>query len=215
MTFKEWRSLWRFDRTVDVPHLSAVLMCPWLFVRLLWFFNRCEFQAWPSEYETSLVIGWRWPFTKKFKEKKWAKLEKMPLAIYGGPMDEVYLIRATRELSLIEENYSVERKGHFLAEHPEIRHIGATVKDLLNLTPSCDHNFWLASCPQCARKALRLAIHLKTRYEPVRLIDPHEDPIVGFRRREAEAKARLEAGKSPQVCLECGALTSACRCQND
>ena len=44
-------------------------------------------------------------------------------------------------------------------------------------------------------------------------VDPATLPVL--QEELTEAKARLEAGKSPQVCLECGALTSACRCQND
>lgn len=194
MTFREWRNLFRFDRTIDIPHLSAALMCPWAFARLCWYFNRREFQAWPSEYETSLVLGWRWPFAKKFKEKKWATVEKMPLAIYGGPMDEVYLARATKELLLIDDNFPIERVT-FTAANSDIRHIAPTVNVLLRLGPLCNHLYWVANCEQCARKALRLAINLKTKYEQAPRIDPHEDPIVGFRRREAEAKARLGSGE--------------------
>lgn len=191
MNWREWKSLWRFDRQVDIPHLSIAVMTPYAFVRVLWYFNRREFQAWPSEYETSLVLGWRWPFTKTFKEKAWRKIEKMPLAVYGGPMDEIYLLRATKELLLVDEQYPLTREDK--TRH-DIRHIGPTVNILLKLGPPCQHPYWVATCPQCARKALRLAIDLKAKYEPVRLIDPHEDPIVGFRRREAEAQ-RLEAEK--------------------
>jgi hypothetical protein len=69
---------------------------------------------------------------------------------------------------------------------------------LIAAAPDCAHDripYWKADCPECARKALRMAIALKTRYEPVRQIDPHEDPIVGFRRREAEAQDRLKAAE--------------------
>jgi hypothetical protein len=190
MNWTEWKSLWRAERTVNIPHLSVVLMTPYVFVRFLWYFNRRPFQAWPSEYETSLVLGWRWPFTKKFREKKWATVERLPMAIYGGPMDEIYLARATKELLLVDENFPIERVT-FTAANSDIRHIAPTVNVLLHLGPLCDHKFWIASCPQCARKALRLAINLKTKYEQAPRIDPHEDPIVGFRRREAEAKKRL------------------------
>ena len=95
MKWSEWKSLWRFDRTVNIPHLSATLMCPWAFARLMWYFNRREFEAWPSEYETSLVLGWRWPFTKKFREKKWATVERLPMAIYG-PSDLSYLQKVAK-----------------------------------------------------------------------------------------------------------------------
>jgi hypothetical protein len=190
MKWKEWRSLWLVERTVNIPHLSVTVMTPWAFVRLLWYFNRREFQAWPSEYETSLVIGWRWPFAKKFREKKWAIVKAMPMAIYGAPMDEVYLIRATRDLLFVDQDCNLR-----FTDHSEVRHIGPTVKVLLGQGPKCDHLYWIATCPQCARKALRLAVNLKAKYEPVRLIDPHEEPIVGFRRREAEALAWLKAAE--------------------
>jgi hypothetical protein len=191
MRWNEWKLLWRFDKIVDIPSLQVTVMTPWAFARILWYCNRREFQAWPSEYETSLVLGWRWPFAKKFREKKWAKIQPMPLAIYGGPMDEVYLARATKELLLVDASFPIERVT-FTAANSDIRHIGPTVNVLLHQGPLCAHPFWIASCPQCARKALRLAINLKTKHEQAPWIDPHEDPVIGFRRREAEAK-RLES----------------------
>jgi hypothetical protein len=191
MNFHSWLHLWRIERDVKIPHLSVTVMTPWAFARLLWFYNRRPFQAWPSEYETSLVLGWRWPFAKTFREKKWANTQAMPMAVYGGPMDEVYLIRAVKELDF----FIGAGREHQLADRPEIRHIGPTVKVLLGQGPKCDHPYWIATCPQCARKALRLAVNLKAKYEPVRLIDPHEEPIIGFRRREAEALARLKAAE--------------------
>ena len=184
MTFKEWRSLWRFDRTVDIPHLSATLMCPWAFARVLWYYNRREFQAWPSEYETSFILGWRWPFTKTFREKKWAKIEPMPLAIYGGPMDEIYLDRVAHEIHMHPQDDS---------DRANILQVGVTVRRLREMAPFCEHKFWTADCRDCVRKALRMAVRLTSTYQPVRSIDPHESPIDGFRRREAEAKARLQA----------------------
>jgi hypothetical protein len=184
MKWTEWKSLWRYEKQINIPHASIVVMTPYCFARILWYFNRREFQAWPSEYETSLVLGWRWPFTKTFREKKWATVQPLPLAIYGGAMDEVYLARAIDEL-----HWPMELEKPVL--DAAVRHIGPTVKDLLQMVPRCNHNFWLADCPDCARKALRMAISYKTKYNPVRLIDPHEDPIAAFRRREAEAKKRL------------------------
>jgi hypothetical protein len=191
VTFREWRSLWRIDRDVKIPHLSVTVMTPWAFARALWYFNRREFQAWPSEYETSLVIGWRWPFAKKFREKKWGvKPKALPLAVYGAPMDEVYLARVCKDLH-------IETQGR-LTDNPIVLHIGPTVKQMLQYAPDCAHDrisYWTADCPECARAALRLAIAFKAKYEPVRLIDPHEEPIIGFRRREAEAQARLKAAE--------------------
>jgi hypothetical protein len=192
MTFKEWRDLWYVAHVCDIPHLSVIVQTPYAFVRVLWHYNRRPFPAWPSEYETGIVLGWRWPFTKKFREKKWAKSEPLPLAIYGGPMDEVYLARATKELLLVDNSFPIERVT-FMAANSDIRHIAPTVNVLLRLGPACNHPYWVASCQQCARKALRLAINLKTKYEQAPWIDPHKEPIVAFRRREAEAKARLEA----------------------
>ena len=192
MKWKEWRSLWRVERTVNIPHLSVTVMTPWAFVRALWYFNQREFQAWPSEYETSLVIGWRWPFAKKFREKKWAtKPKALPMAVYGAPMDEIYLVRVCRELHIVDPTV-------LLVDDPRVAHIGPTVKALLQHEPKCNHDripYWKADCPECARAALRLAIDFKAKYEPVRLIDPHEEPIIGFRRREAEAQARLKAAE--------------------
>jgi len=167
-----------------------MVMTPWAFSRLLWFYNRRPFQAWPSEYETSLALGWRWPFTKTFREHKWVSTQAMPMAVYGAPMDRVYLIRVCNDLH-------IEIKGK-LVDNPEIRHISPTVKQVLQSAPDCAHDripYWKADCPECARKALRMAIALKAKYEPIRQIDPHEDPIIGFRRREAEAQARLKAAE--------------------
>ena len=181
MTWSEWRSMFRFDRTVDIPHLSVTVMCPYVFVRGLWYFNRREFQAYPSEYETSLVIGWRWPFARVFREKKWAIYEKMPLALYGA-MDAIYMVRADRELgsgSMINALY-----------------IAPTVRELLQVKRGCAHNYWIANCPECARKALSLAVHMTAKYQPKSIPDLNEPPIVGFRRREAEAQAKLKAGEA-------------------
>jgi hypothetical protein len=195
MTWKDWRELWHLDRDIKVPHASIIITTPYAFVRFLWHYNRRPFQAYPSQYETGLVLGWRWPFAKTFRERKWLKFVDMPIAVYGGPMDEIYLVRAMKELLLLDAKALVKMTPNFLSEHPELRHIGPTVNVLLHLGPQCDHNFWVATCPQCARKALRLAIQLKTKYEPVKLIDPHEDPLKAFQRRQAEAEARLGVPK--------------------
>lgn len=193
MTFKEWRSLWRFDRTVNIPHLSATLMCPWAFARVLWYHNRREFQAWPSEYETSLALGWRWPFTKTFKEKKWAKIEPMPLALYGA-MDEIYTVRAVRELK-----WDGEDALQSMVRMYDVRYIAPTIRAVLQAEPKCAHNYWIANCPDCARKALSLAVQMTAKHPPKSIPDPHESPIDGFRRREAEAKARLQVSAPQQL----------------
>ncbi len=192
MNWREWKSLWRFDRQVDIPHLSIAVMTPYAFVRALWYSTSKEFKAWPNAWETGVVLGWRWPWRNEFREKHWIRRDLMPLAVYGGPMDEIYLARATKELLLVDDNFPIERVTFTAADSP-IRHIGPTVNALLRLGPRCSHNLWIADCPNCARKALRMAIQLKAKYEPVKLIDPHENPIIGFRRREAEAQAKLAA----------------------
>lgn len=194
MQFNEWKSLWRLDRDIQVPHASVVVMCPYGFVRVLWHYCPKEFKAWPSTYETGVVLGWRWPWSEKFREKAWLRKDEMPLAVYGRPMDEIYLARAVKDLLMVDDTFPIERVTFVGADSP-IRHIGPTVKVLLDEWPRCSHNLWLANCPQCARKALRLAIRLKAMYEPVRQIDPHEDPVVAFRRREEEAKKRLGVGQ--------------------
>ena len=98
MKWSEWCEQWRFERTVDGASFSLICSCPYAFVRVLWHYNRRPFQAWPSQHETGVVIGWRWPFARQFRERQWVEKRNMPLAVYGGPMDEVYLIRALDEL---------------------------------------------------------------------------------------------------------------------
>jgi hypothetical protein len=191
MKRREWLSLWRFDREIDVPHASVVVMCPWAFVRFLWYSTSKEFKAWPCTWDTGIVIGWRWPWWEKFKEKAWLRKDEMPLAIYGGPMDEIYLARAVHDLGWDTENALESTVRMF-----DVKQISATVHQANHLTtmPKC-HNYWTASCPNCARRALTLAIQLKAKYEPARQIDPHESPLAAFRRREAEAKKQLGVGQ--------------------
>ena len=93
---------------------------------------------------------------------------------------EIYLARVCKDLH-------IEIKGK-LVDNPEIQHISPTVKQVLQFAPDCAHDkipYWKADCPECAHKALRMAIALKTKYEPVRQIDPHEDPIIGSRTRRS------------------------------
>lgn len=195
MNWTQWRSLWRFDVEADIPHLSVTVMTPYCFARVLWYATSKEFKAWPNTYDTGIVLGWRWPWRPRFKE--WARLRKheMPLAIYGGPMDEVYLIRAIKELRLLDRDQEIPSINPLIKQFPEFRQIPATVNSIIHLAPRCAHNYWVADCQNCAAKALRLAVMLKTKYEPAPQIDPFEPPIVAFRRREAEAQKRLQAAK--------------------
>ena len=99
MRFSEWRSLWRFDREIDVPHASVVVMCPYAFARILWYSTSKEFKAWPATWDTGIVLGWRWPWRKEFREKAWIRRDEMPLAMYSA-MDQTYLARATKDFGL-------------------------------------------------------------------------------------------------------------------
>ncbi len=138
-TWREWRSLYRIDREVDIPHLAVTVMCPWAFARILWYHCPKDFKAWPNQYETSLVLGWRWPWRKAFREKKWAKYHPMPAAVYSA-MDLIYLYRATPNM------------------HPDDQmHVGRTVKKIAAAGIVCGHNYYLPSCPGCAKKALYFA----------------------------------------------------------
>lgn len=193
MTFAQWKALWRIERSIDIPHLAVALMCPWLFVRVLWYFCPREFKAWPSQYETGVVIGWRWPFAKTFREKSWVAKEDMPLVLYGA-MDEAYVARATKELGWGDEAASDPRAFRKFSPY-----LAATIRELKNFPRTCGHNYWIADCPSCARSTLTLAAMLMSKYKPASVPNPNEDPVVAFRRRQAEA-ARLESER--QKCLE-------------
>jgi hypothetical protein len=212
---RKWKSLWRLDRDIQVPHASVVVMCPYGFVRVLWHYCPKEFKAWPSTYETGVVLGWRWPFHKKFKERKWMKSQFMALPLYG-PMDMVYLVRTAKYLG-----FEVPRGSNMEAT----RYVGPTIREIVQLEPRCAHNYWIASCEQCAKKALVHAIalygqckgdavslkqregerlvaqeaerrtaHEAAKKEAIALGIP-EDPLTAFQRREAEAKKRLGVGQ--------------------
>lgn len=185
MTWKEWKSLWLFNRLIAPPAADVILSTPYGFVRLIWYHTKQDFKAWPNTLDSGIVIGWRWPFQKYFRERAlWKHQQPLPVAIYGAPMDEIYLARCLQELG-----WPMECDKPML--DAAVRHIGPTVKDLLQMVPRCDHNLWMASCPDCARKALRMAIAYKAKHNPVKLIDPHEDPLKAFRRRQAEAEKQL------------------------
>jgi len=151
MTFKQWKeSLWRLDHDIRIPHLAVSLVTPWVFVRAMWHYNKRPFPAWPSVYETGVVVGWRWPFGKRFREHTWmTRPVPLPKAIYGAPMDMVYLERVSGELAV---------------DHWEPMPLTVqTLKAILALEPKCNHgtpDFWIADCPNCARKALRYAVSL-------------------------------------------------------
>jgi hypothetical protein len=193
MRWSEWRSLWRIDRDVDIPHLSVVVMCPYGFVRVLWYHCPKEFKAWPNQYETGVVLGWRWPWQKTFREKKWiAYRDNIPLAIYGA-MDQIYVVRAAKELGWNPE----EMRGL-----PSPQYIAPAVRGIILSQPPCPHKYWIADCPNCARKALTAVIRLQEKHLPRSVPDPYENPIDAFRRREAEAQARLLAADQPTALPE-------------
>lgn len=149
MTWREWRNLFRFEKIVDVPHLSVYCMCPYGFVRILWYFCPKDFKAWPSQYETGIVLGWRWPWREKFKERKWVRIQEMPLAVYWA-MDEAYLARVAVE-------FAVDPKSPPEAFTPGVGKL-VTIRKIVQAEPRCPHNYWIASCENCARKALLLAM---------------------------------------------------------
>jgi hypothetical protein len=193
MTWREWRRMFRFERTVKIPHLSITCMCPYAFVRVAWYYNERKFEAWPSRWATGVVLGWRWPWWKTFREKQWVRYDEMPLALYGA-MDQAYTARATKELG-----WGDEAADNPYACGQYSPYIAATIREIRRRRP-CIHPYWIANCLDCGRAALSLAVSLTARVSPEAIPDPREEPIVAFRRREAEAK-RLAAGRGalPEV----------------
>lgn len=190
------RTLWQCHARFNPPEADGVLMCPWAFVRFMWYTTSKEFRAWPTTLDSGIVIGWRWPWKKKFREAAWVRKDEMPLAVYGA-MDQAYTTRVIDELGLEQEK---AKRSEFIAG--DAAYIAPTVRKLLQQVPLCLHGYWTASCPECARKALTLAVQLTRKYERPSIPDPHEDPYKAFLRREEIAKkqlaeierARLEAG---------------------
>src|SRR5277367_4937850 len=97
VTWKQWRELFKFEKAMAIPSLSIFVMCPYLFMRVMWYATSKEFKAWPNTLDTGIVIGWRWPFQKSFKEWAWLKKMELPIAIYGT-MDVAYLASSVSEL---------------------------------------------------------------------------------------------------------------------
>lgn len=174
-----WKSLFRFERKINIPELDIVLACPYFFVRLMWVTTSKEFRAWPNTLDSGVVIGWRWPLKRRFAERQWLKKQQMPLAIYGLPMDTAYLARAAQAIGLTLDQ---------VRDFELVRHIGITVKEILHAGSGCGHHYWIASCPNCARKALLQAVEMKKKYEPLTPINLNEPPYTAFLRREEEAR---------------------------
>lgn len=197
MTLREWRSLWRFDHQVNIPELSITMMCPYLFVRLMWYTTSKEFRGWPNTLDSGVVIGWRWPFTKKFKEKSWLKKQKMAIVIYPA-MDAIYTARVAVEgLCWDEENLGLKKHevGREIVREPatiaRLAQIAATFRKMRDVQSPCGHAYWSADCPDCARRSFNFAVQMVEKYEPFRPPDPTEHPLAAFQRREAEARKRL------------------------
>lgn len=198
MTLREWRSLWRFDHQVNIPELSITMMCPYLFVRLMWYTTSKEFRGWPNTLDSGVVIGWRWPFTRQFHEKSWAWQRKaMPIVIYPA-MDAVYTARVVvEELKWDEEEIGL-KSGAISGETrckvetlDQISQVAATFRKMRDVQSPCGHAYWSADCPDCARRAYNFAVQMVQKYEPFQPPDPTEHPLAAFQRREAEARKRL------------------------
>lgn len=182
MRFAEWKSLWRINRRIDVPHAAVAVMTPYCFVRALWYYSDQQLKAWPSQYETGVVLGWRWPWKKTFREKKWMRHHPMPMALYAAG-DLVYMARIAGELGIqVPTSQSIE----------SIRYVGPTVREILNRQPKCGHNYWTADCRQCARKAFLYAMEMKAKYEPIR-IESESD------RLQRQARERLTAHRDALI----------------
>ncbi len=136
-----FRSQFRFEKSVDIPHLRVSCACPWLGVHALWYFCPNEYKAWPGQYETGIAVVWRLPWRKKLHHKEWMKYHPMPPAVYSA-MDLVYLGRATPGMDPNDQMF-----------------VGQTVKKLVAQGSLCGHTYFIASCPGCARKALYFATH--------------------------------------------------------
>lgn len=193
MKWTEWKSLWRFDKQVNIPHLSIIAMSPYGFVRMLWYSTSKEFKAWPNVWETGVVIGWRWPWTQKFKEKAWLYKDEMPLALYSA-MDQVYAIRATKHFAM-DPDASVFKPDIFFATKAAF-----TIKETIESMP-CLHDrlgqprYWIASCETCARKALLKAILVRGQYDGRGDLYAHESKrlVESIAERQAAHQKALKA----------------------
>jgi hypothetical protein len=156
MSWREYKKHFRLGGERRVPHAEFHWVTPYFFIRFLWYWTDQTFKAWPTFYQTGVVIGWRWPWWDSFKEKQWSRKDTAPLAIYPA-MDLAYLARAAHEIKipLIE----IGSAG---------KYIGPVIRTLCTgCYPRCDHNYWIADCQDCARKALLYAIRLRMKYEPI------------------------------------------------
>lgn len=183
-SWREWRSLWHITKTVKVPAFDITVMTPYLFLRVMWYTTSIEFKAWPATLDSGMVLGWRWPFRKKFRERAWAwNKTALPLAIFGGPMDAIYLTRAANALYFNPEDATTEN----------MRWIGPTVKDAISMPGSCTHAYWIENCSSCACRAMLLAITMKKQLAgPVKTIAEQERERFdrqGAERHEANMKS--------------------------
>ncbi len=192
LTWSEWRKLWSFTRVIDAPAADITLMTPYGFVRFMWYTTSKEFKAWPTTLDSGVVIGWRWPFQNRFKEKSWLKSQVLPLALYGA-MDYAYTVRAAMELGWSKDSNTVEELKEVRRLMP---YIAAAIREINKLDPQHGHNLWIPNCPDCARRALSLATRLMAEPKPnsVPKSQMEEHPLVAFQRRQAEAEKRLGIG---------------------
>lgn len=154
MRFKEWKSLWGFEREVEGKSFALTLTTPYAFVRVLWHYCPQTFKAWPNAEQTGYVYGWRWPWKKQFKETGKVQKHPLPVVAYKGPVDFIYLARMLKDIGVDARN-----------------EIGGIVRqamtDIVNSKnerddEDCAHNaFFIPSCEGCARKAARVAIRYR------------------------------------------------------
>ena len=123
------------------------------------------------------VLGWRWPWQTKFREKAWIRKQEMPLAIYSA-MDQVYMVRATKHFGL-EPDQSIFKPESYFATKAAL-----TIKETIESAP-CPHDkpgqarYWIASCESCARKALLKAIAVRGQYDGRGDLRAHESKRLG------------------------------------
>lgn len=194
MTFSEWRKLFFIETKIRIPEFYLFLMCPYVGVGFLWYTaGKKEFEAWPNKRDTGLLFTWRWPFREQFKERVWYwQRAELPLALYGA-MDQSYVERAMRELGWTKNDDGKRFNPYTGVKYTQ--YISAAVREMKKIEPKCAHNYWIANCPDCARRSMTLAVFLMSQAKPQSVPDPNESPLAAFQRREAEAQRRLAAGE--------------------